>query len=71
MNILGSEAICHFHTRAIARRRKSVVSFTHTQNIICSQTQLDDVAHEQNIIRPAFSIILMAIMRLCTFYCLT
>ena len=32
---------------------KSVVSFTHEQNIICSQTlkqQLDDIAHEQTII---------------------
>ena len=24
-------------------------SFTHEQNIICSQTQLDDIAHEQTI----------------------
>ena len=32
---------------------KSVVSLTHEQNIICSQTlkpQLDDIAHEQTII---------------------
>ena len=32
-----------------------MVSFTHEQNIICSQTlsqtQLDDIAHEQAIIR--------------------
>ena len=28
-----------------------MVSFTHEQNIICSQTQLDDIAHEQTIIR--------------------
>ena len=28
-----------------------MVSFTHEQNIICSQTKLDDSAHEQNIIR--------------------
>ena len=32
-----------------------MVSFTHEQNIICSQTlsqtQLDDIAHEQVIIR--------------------
>ena len=27
-----------------------MVSFTHKQNIICSQTQLDDIAHEQTII---------------------
>ena len=24
-----------------------MVSFTHELNIICSQTQLDDIAHEQ------------------------
>ena len=27
-----------------------MVLFTHQQNIICSQTQLDDIAHEQTII---------------------
>ena len=27
-----------------------MVSFTHEQNIICNQTQLDDIAHEQTII---------------------
>ena len=27
-----------------------MVSFTHEQNIICSQTQLDDILHEQTII---------------------
>ena len=35
-----------FHARTISR----VVSFTYGQNIICSQTQLDDIAHEQAII---------------------
>ena len=40
--------ICHFYARAIAE--KSTVSFTHVQNIICSQTQLDGIAHEQTII---------------------
>ena len=29
---------------------ESVLSFTHKQNIICSQMQLDDIAHEQSII---------------------
>ena len=29
---------------------KSVVSITHKQNIICSKTQLDSIAHEQTII---------------------
>ena len=27
-----------------------MLSFTHEQNIICSQTKLDDRAHEQTII---------------------
>ena len=27
-----------------------MVSFTYEKNIICRQTQLDDIAHEQNII---------------------
>jgi len=27
-----------------------MVSFMHEQNIICSQTQLDDIAHKQTII---------------------
>ena len=27
-----------------------MVSFTHEQNIICSQTKLDDNAHEQTVI---------------------
>ena len=27
-----------------------MVLFTHEQNIICSQTQLDDIAHEETII---------------------
>ena len=33
------------------KREKSVVSFTHEQNIICSQTQLEDSAHKQTVIR--------------------
>ena len=28
----------------------NMVSFTHEQNIICSQTQFDNIAHEQTII---------------------
>ena len=32
------------------KKEKSVVSFTHERNIICSQIQLDDISHEQNII---------------------
>ena len=46
----GSEAICLFSPKNDRKREKSVVSFMHGQNIICSQTQLDDIAHEQTII---------------------
>ena len=47
MNIFsGSKAICLFSHKNIS----CVVSFTHEQNIICSQTQLDNIAHEQTII---------------------
>jgi len=33
-----------------ARTMSRVVSFTHEQNIICSQIQLDDIALEQTVI---------------------
>ena len=44
-----------FSRKSHGKKEKSVVSFTHGQNIICSQTlkaktRLDDIAHEQNII---------------------
>ena len=33
-----------------------MVSFTHEQNIICSQTKMNDIAHEQTIIcRQSFA----------------
>ena len=32
------------------KKEKSMVSFMHEQSVICSQTQLDDIAHEQTII---------------------
>ena len=32
------------------KKEKSVVSFTHERNIICSQIQLDDISHEQNML---------------------
>ena len=34
----------------MVKKEKSVVSFTGEQNIICSQTQLYDIAHEKTII---------------------
>ena len=42
--------ICHFSCKSESKKEKSLVSFMHEQNIICSQTQLDDIAHEQTII---------------------
>ena len=38
-----------FSRKSDGKKEKSVDSFTHEQNIICSQTQLDDIAHEQTI----------------------
>ena len=46
MNIFGKQSNLPF----LRQEEKSMVSFTHEQNIICSQTQLDDIAHEQTII---------------------
>ena len=39
-----------FSRRSDRKEEKSVVSFTHEQNIICSQKELDDIAHGQGII---------------------
>ena len=39
-----------FSRRSDRKEKKGVVSFTHEQNIICSQTKLDDIAHAQGII---------------------
>ena len=54
MNIFIREAICHFSSNSDCKKEKSVVIFMHEQNIICSQTQLDNIAHEQTIIRSQF-----------------
>ena len=40
----------NFSRKSNRKKEKSTVSFTHVQNIICSQTQLDGIAHEQTII---------------------
>ena len=39
-----------FSSKSDCKKEKSVVSFTHEQNITCSQTKLDDIAHKQTII---------------------
>ena len=51
MNIFGKRSDLLFFSRKNDwKKEESVVSFTHEQNIICSRTQLDDIAHEQTII---------------------
>ena len=46
MNIFGKQSNLPF----FRQEEKSMVPFMHEQNIICSQTQLDDIAHGQTII---------------------
>ena len=52
MNILGK--ICHFHERAVARRRKARFPLRMRRILFAAQhlspTQLDGIAHEQTII---------------------
>ena len=48
MNILGKRRDLPF-SRKSDRKEKSTVFFTHEQNIICSQTLLDTIAHEQTL----------------------
>ena len=50
MNILGKQSDQPFSRKSDHKREKGTVSFMHVQNIICSQTQLDGIAHEQIII---------------------
>ena len=50
MNIFGKRSELPFSRKSDRKKEKSTVSFTHVQNFICSQTQLDGIAHEQTII---------------------
>ena len=50
MNILGKRSDLPFSRKSDRKKEKSTVSFTLVKNIICSQTQLDGMAHEQIII---------------------
>ena len=50
MDIFGKRCGLPFSPKSDHKKEKSLVSFTHEQNIICSQTNLDDIAHEQTII---------------------
>ena len=50
MNILGKRSDLPFSCKSDRKKERGTVSFTQVQNIICSQTQLDDIAHGQTII---------------------
>jgi len=52
MNIFGKRSDLPFSRKSDRKKEKSVVSFAHEQNAICShsQTKMDDIAHEQSII---------------------
>ena len=39
-----------FSRNSNCKKEKSVVSFMYEQNVICSQTQLENIKHEQTII---------------------
>ena len=43
-----------FSLKSDCKKDKSVVSFTHEQNIICSKTKLEDIMHGQTIICRQF-----------------
>ena len=47
INIFGK---LPFSRKSDHKKEKNAVSFTHEHNIICSQTELDDIAHKQTII---------------------
>ena len=49
-SIFGKRSNLPFSLKSDRNKEKSVVSFTHEQNIICSQTKLDDIAHEHTTI---------------------
>ena len=50
MNIPEKRSDLPFSRKSDRKKEKSTVSFTHVQNVICSQTQLEGIAHEQTII---------------------
>ena len=50
MIIFGKRSDLPFSRKSDRKKEKSMILFTHKQNIICSQTRLDDIAHEQTII---------------------
>ena len=50
MNILGKRSDLPFSRKSDRKKEKCKVSFTQEQNIFCSQTLLDGIAHEKTII---------------------
>ena len=54
MNIPGKRSDLPF-SRNSDRKEKSVIYFTNEEKVICSQTHLDDIAHEQTIICMSLS----------------
>ena len=50
MNIFGKRSDLLFSRKGDRKKEKNVGSFTHEQNIICSQTKLDDITREQTTI---------------------
>ena len=50
MNFFEKQIDLPFASNSDAKKEKSAVSCKREQNIICSQTQLDDNEHEQTII---------------------
>ena len=56
MNILGKGSDVPFLQKSNRKKEKNMVSFTHEQNIICSQTQMDGIVHELTIICGQFFI---------------
>ena len=48
--IFGKWSNLPFSRKSDRKKEKSVVSFTHEQNIICSKTKLNDIEHEQTVI---------------------
>jgi len=50
MYFLGKRSDLQFSRKSNRKKEKSTVFLTHEQNIICSQTLLDGIAHKQTII---------------------
>ena len=44
-NIFGKQSNLPFSCKSDRKKEKSLVSFTHEQNIICSQKKMDNVVH--------------------------